>query len=408
MKIPITKPYFSKEAFRLIKKPLETGWLVQGPYVKKLEEKFANYIGATHAIAMNSCTSTQMVASRCIGLKPGDEVLVPAFTWISTANSAEFLGAKAVFVDIDLRTYHIDVDKIEEKITKKTRAIYPVSLFGLPCNLPKIMELARRYNLKVIEDSACSLGGWIKSRHCGTFGDIGCFSFHPRKSITTGEGGMLVTDNNEYAKIARNLRDHGANRSDLDRHIGKQGFLLPEYDKLGYNFRMTDIQGTIGVAQMNILDKVLRRRREKALYYSKLLKKIDFLTPPFVPESYRTGWQSYVCLFEKDRIDEVKRENNVSKQEKMIEALSKKRNAVMYKLEKRGISTRQGTHCVTIQKYYSQKYRIKPTDFLNAYLADRASFTLPLYVTMTKKEQEQVIKNLLRIYKKLTGEKCAQ
>jgi len=265
------------------------------------------------------------------------------------------------------------------------------------------MEIARRYNLKVVEDSACSLGGWIDSKHCGTFGDIGCFSFHPRKSITTGEGGMLVTDDDEYAKIARNLRDHGANRSDLDRHISKQGFLLPDYDKLGYNFRMTDIQGAIGVAQMNILDKVLQKRREKALYYNKLLKKIDFLTPPFIPDGYRTGWQSYVCLFEKDKIDEIKKEKNVSKQEEIIEALSKRRNRVMFELERIGISTRQGTHCVTIQKYYSKKYQIKPADFLNAYLADRASFTLPLYATMTKKEQEQVIKNLLRVYKKLTG-----
>lgn len=404
MKIPITKPYFSKETVELIKKPLETGWLVQGPYVKELEEKFANYVGAKHAIAMNSCTSVQMVASRCIGLKPGDEVLVPAFTWISTANSAEFLGAKAVFVDINLKTYDIDVNEIVEKITKKTKAIYPVNLFGLPCNLPKIIEIAKKNNLKIVEDSACSLGGWIGLKHCGSFGDIGCFSFHPRKSITTGEGGMLVTDNDEYAKIARSLRDHGANRSDLDRHIGEQGFLLPDYDRLGYNFRMTDIQGAIGVAQINILDEILKKRREKALYYNEILKNVDFLTPPFIPEGYRTGWQSYVCLFEKDRINEIKKEKDISKQEKMTEALGKRRNAVMFKLEIIGISTRQGTHCVAIQKYYAKKYRIKPIDFLNAYIADRATFTLPLYVTMTKKEQECVIENLMRIYKR----KCAE
>ena len=178
MNLPITKPYFDQDDFDIITKPLETGWVVQGPYVKEFENNIRKFVGSKYAIALNSCTSAQFVLSKIIGLEATDEVIVPAFTWISTANSVEYLGAKVVFCDIDIETFNIDINKIEDLITDKTKAIYPVNLFGLSVEMDKVIDIAKKYNLKVIEDSACGLGGFYKNKHCGTFGDAGVFSFH--------------------------------------------------------------------------------------------------------------------------------------------------------------------------------------------------------------------------------------
>lgn len=397
-RIPITKPVFDDRDFESIVKPLKSGWVVQGPFVKAFEEKFASFTGAKYAVATSSCTTAQLISSMCIGLKPDDEVIVPSFTWISTPNSVEFLGGRPVFVDIDLRTFNIDCEKIEEKITSKTKALYPVNLFGLTSGYDRILDIATRYHLTVIEDCACSLGSYYKPEnnhlpvHAGNFGVIGNFSLHPRKSITTGEGGMLITGDEGIAGLARSLRDHGASRSDLERHTSKKGFLLPEYVHLGYNFRMTDIQGAIGCTQMDKLSWILENRGAKAKRYDTLLDEVPFLGKPFVPENMIHSYQSYVCLYKPDKIKEiVESKKNTIEQ---IEALSDERNKLMYSLEEIGVSTRQGTHCVTIQKYYAQKYQLEPEDYLNGYIADRCSLTLPLYATMTDEDQDYVIEKI--------------
>jgi dTDP-4-amino-4,6-dideoxygalactose transaminase len=334
----------------------------------------------------------------CIGLEENDEVIVPSFTWISTANSVEFLGARPVFVDIDLNTFNIDCNKIEEKITSKTKALYPVNLFGLTSDYDGVIDIATRNHLAIIEDCACSLGSYYQSKknqlsvHAGNFGIIGNFSLHPRKSITTGEGGMLITCDDKIAKLARSLRDHGASRSDLERHTSKKGFLLPEYEQLGYNFRMTDIQGAMGCAQMEKLPWILANRGAKAERYDTLIDQIPILGKPFVPKNMIHSYQSYVCLYKPDIIKElVKSKKNIIKQ---IERLSDERNKLMHSLEEIGISTRQGTHCVTIQKYYAQKYHFSAEDYLNGYIADRCSLTLPLYATMTDEDQDYVIEKI--------------
>jgi dTDP-4-amino-4,6-dideoxygalactose transaminase len=379
-RIPITKPFFGEEELRAVQLPLESGWVVQGPHVEAFETKFARYTGATHAVATSSCTTALQIAVAALGLEPGDEVIVPALTWVSTANVVEAVGAKPVFCDVDLATFNIGVPAIEPLITERTVGLLPVHLFGLPAAIEAVVASARAHGLWVIEDCACSLGGWYRGRHTGTFGEMGCFSFHPRKSITTGEGGMILTEREDLATLARSLRDHGASRSDLQRHSEEGGFLLSEYEHLGFNYRMTDIQGALGSAQMDRAEALLAARQARAARYDELLAGLDWLATPIVPDECVHGYQAYVCLFrpEEPTLDNVQR-------------LHEHRNALMAELEQQGIATRQGTHSPVLTGLYAQRYRLDPADFPNSVIADRLSLALPLYPQMTDAEQDAVV-----------------
>lgn len=387
MKIPITKPFFGAEELRAVQLPLESGWVVQGPYVKQFEEMFSAFSGASYSAATSSCTTALHIAVAALDLKPGDEVIVPAFTWVATANVVEYMGAKPIFCDIDLDTFNINIEQIEDLITPRTVGIIPVHLFGLCAEMKPILEIARRHRLWVVEDAACALGSWYEGRHAGTFGEMGCFSFHPRKSITTGEGGMITTQQEKFDTLARCLRDHGASRSDLTRHTEKAAFLLSEYAHLGYNFRLTDIQGALGCVQMQRAELILSQRSARARIYDELLGDVTWLEPPLVPEGYVHGYQAYVCLF---RPEQPTLAN--------VERLHEHRNEMMSRLEERGIATRQGTHAAVVQTYYAQKYDLRREKFPNAYLADRLSLTLPLYVQMTDDDQQQVVESLREVF----------
>lgn len=383
MKIPITKPFFGPEELRGVQQPLESGWVVQGPKVAEFERLFAEYAKVSYTLATTSCTTALHLALVALGVGPGDEVILPAFTFVATANVIEHQRARPVFADIDLRTFNIDVSQIESKITECTKVIMPVSLFGLSADMEPIIELARRYNLHVVEDAACGVGAWYHGHHSGTLADIGCVSFHPRKAITTGEGGMVLTNNEELAEKIRSLRDHGATKSDLQRHGSKRGFLMPEYNMAGYNYRMTDLQGALGVAQMGRLRYILERRIALARRYDQALEGLEWLETPYTPKGYVHSYQSYVCLF---RPDEPTLDN--------VEELHEQRNALMERLEGKGIATRQGTQAVHVLGYYRRKYGLRPSDFPNAYLADRLSLALPLYPQMTEEEQKCVVEKL--------------
>lgn len=393
-KIPITRPVFDESDRKALVGPLETGWVVQGPNVAAFEKRFGEFCGARFAAATTSCTTALHLALVALDIGPKDAVLVPSFTYVASANSVEYTGAKPILCDIDLDTFNMDVKQAAKalKENKKIRAIMPVHLFGLSADMDPLLDLAARHKLRVVEDAACALGTKYHGRHIGAFGDAGCFSFHPRKAITTGEGGMITTDNEELAKRVRSLRDHGATTSDLERHQKEGGSLLPEFNVMGFNYRMTDFQGALGVSQMAKAQKILDGRKSVAGRYDKLLADIPWLITPKVPKGYGHSYQSYVC-----RINERRFKNDIG-------AANRFRNRLMKDLETNGISVRQGTHAVHTLGFYRKKYGLKDGNFPNAFAADRLSITLPLYAGMTDDEQGFVVEKLRSIAQQVTKE----
>ncbi len=380
LKVPIARTKLTQKEFDIITKPLKSGWVVQGPYVKNFENSFSKFTEAEYSVAVTSCTTALQLSLSALGFGVGDEAIIPAFTWISTANVIEHLGGKVVFCDINLNTFNINVDEIEELITPRTKVIIPVHLFGLSSEMDKINKIAKKHRLHVVEDAACGFGAKYKNQHVGTFGDMGCFSFHPRKAITTGEGGMIITSNNDSVKLLRSMRDHGAKVSDFERHSGTKPYSLPEFPYAGYNFRMTDIQASIGSSQMDRADEILSERYELAQRYSDLLGKLDFFQLPYEGPDYKHGFQSYACLFDLNSIS--------------VESISKvntKRNMFMERLDSLGIATRPATHAVHMLEYYREKYKISPEDYPNSFIANEASISFPLFNGMTQDEFSYVI-----------------
>ena len=380
MKVPIARTSLTEYEINSILEPLNSGWLVQGPKVKNFEDKWSDFTKSNHSIAVTSCTSALHLSLAAANFGPGDEAIVPAFTWISTANVVEHLGGKVIFCDVSTDTFNIDVSLIESKITEKTKAILPVHLFGLASDMNPIMELAKKYNLTVVEDAACGFGSKYKGDHVGTIGDTGCFSFHPRKAITTGEGGMVTTNNLELDKKIRRLRDHGAEMSDLQRHLGQRPYLLADHPDAGFNQRMTDIQAAIGSAQMDRAEDIVKERQRLAKIYDEEFSELDWLQTPSVKDGYEHSYQSYPCLF---KPNEVKK--------KMIESVNNSRNEWMDDLFKDGISTRPATHAVHMLSFYKNKYNLSKTDFMNSYILNDCSISLPLFHGLTESEQGHVI-----------------
>lgn len=384
--VPIARTDLTEEEIVSVLEPLRSGWLVQGPKVAEFQDKWSAFTGAKQSIAVTSCTTALHLSLAALGFGPGDEAIVPAFTWISTANVVEHLGGRVVFCDIDLNTFNINVDQIAEKITPATKAILPVHLFGLAADMDPILALAKKYNLWVVEDAACGFGSLYHGKHVGTLGDTGCFSFHPRKAITTGEGGMVTTSNEQLAEKIQRLRDHGASISDLQRHLGPKPYLLADHPDAGYNQRMTDIQGAIGSKQMDRADDIVAERRQLAAVYDEAFANLDWLQTPLEPEEYRHGYQSYPCLFHPQKVAEGD-----------ISVVHEARNVWMEDLQQAGISTRPATHAVHMLSFYAEKYGLKPTDFPNAYAANNCSISLPLFHGMTIDEQQHVIKKVIKL-----------
>ena len=380
MNIPIAKTNLLDTEINAVLNPLKSGWLVQGPKVKEFEEKWSSFTSTDYSTAVTSCTSALHLSLAALGFGPGDEAIVPAFTWISTANVVEHLGGKVVFCDIDLETFNIDVSKIESKITAKTKAILPVHLFGLSADIDPILDLAKRYNLWVVEDAACGFGAKYKGQHVGAFGNTGCFSFHPRKSITTGEGGMITTNDHLLTEKIKKLRDHGAAITDLQRHHGSRPYLLADHPVAGYNQRMTDIQAALGSAQMDRANDIVSERTKLALGYDEAFADLNWLRTPFKHSDYDHGYQSYPCLFMPEKINP-----------QAIKKINEARNKWMDDLQKSGISTRPATHAVHMLSFYKEKYDLMPEDFPNAYAADQCSISLPLFHGMEPEEQGRVI-----------------
>jgi len=374
LNVPITRPLFGPEEAAAIALPLETGWIVQGPQVAEFERLFCELSGSPHSLATTSCTTALHLALAVLGVGAGDEVVVPAFTYVASANVVEQSGARTVFCDIDPATYNVDPESLERAVTPRTKAIMPVHLFGLVADMPAVGEIASRHGLAVVEDAACAVGSTLNGQHAGTFGEFGAFSFHARKPITTGEGGMLTVRDDDDAARATALRSHGGLVSDLERH-NKGAFALPDHDEVGFNYRMTDFQGALGVVQMGRLQTVLDARRRLAERYTEALGELVGLATPTVPPGAVHTYQSYVVRIDPDEA-----------------ALT--RDAIALEMQARGIATRQGTHAVHLLGYYRRTYSIQPEDFPNAFDADATSLSLPLFPSMSEEEHDYVIDNL--------------
>tara|TARA_Y100000022_G_scaffold120606_1_gene104294 strand:- start:4299 stop:5489 length:1191 start_codon:yes stop_codon:yes gene_type:complete len=387
LNVPISRTNLKDIEIQSVLEPLKSGWLVQGPKVRDFENKWSKFTGSQESIAVTSCTSAMLISLAALGIKPGDEIIVPAFTWVSTANVVENLGAKVVFCDIDLESFNIDIKKLTNLINNRTKCIIPVHLFGLSAQMTEILSIAKEFNLFVIEDAACGFGSRLNGQHVGTFGNTGCFSFHPRKAITTGEGGMITTNDKKLAEKIRQYRDHGAVISDLQRHKGPKPYILADHKVAGYNQRMTDIQGILGSMQMNRSKEILDERKAIANIYFKELKNLNELKLPDFDKNFTHGFQSFVCLFKPKKI-------NLED----IKSVNKDRNNFMDYLNSNGIATRPGTHAVHMLEFYKRKYNIKPHNFINSYIANDCSISFPIYNGMTFEEQTHVIDHIKKFF----------
>jgi len=368
--LPITRPYFDDDEIELLKECLMSGWVTQGPMTERFEGLFREEHLCEYAVSVSSCTAALHIALMALGIHAGDEVIVPAFTWITSASCVEYVGADVRFVDVEKATMNMDPAKIEEAITDKTKAIIVVHLFGCPAKMDEIMEIARKHNLYVVEDCACAIGTTYKGKKVGTIGDIGCFSFHPRKAITTGEGGMCSTNREEFYQKMLQYKNHGANpvRKGID---AGQPYYMGIYDELGYNLRLSDIQAAVGVAQFGKLHMLLDERKKCANYYTEKLKENDRFILPSVPQEYGHTYQSYVILVKSgDR--EV-------------------RNQIMLEMQKQGIQSRPGTIAITRTEFNKKKYGLLEGNYPIAEFCEDASLTLPIYPFMTREEQNKVI-----------------
>lgn len=368
--IPISLPVTGEEEWQATREPLINGWLTSGPKVREFEQLFAERHNVKHALAVTSATTALHLALVALEVGPGDEVIVPAFTWVSTANVVLYCGANVVFADVDPVTFNIDPEDLKKRITSKTKAIIPVHLFGLCANMDAIKAIAG--DIPLVEDGACAAGAAYKGTPAGALGTIGCFSFHPRKSVTTGEGGMITTNDDRIADILGMLRNHGASISEEQRHHGPRPYILPDFNILGYNYRMTDLQGAVGVVQIKKLDQFIDERAHWAAWYSEQLAEIPWLRTPQVGADYKHGWQSFVTF-----VDESKAPCS--------------RNEIMEKLQEQGISTRPGTHAVHMLTYYAEKYSIKPGDYPGAQAANDYSMSIPLHNRMVAEDYHYVV-----------------
>jgi dTDP-4-amino-4,6-dideoxygalactose transaminase len=380
-RIPLAQPWFDSDEESTALSVLRSGWIAQGPRVAEFENAFAAAVGADRSVAVASGTAALHVAALALGLGRGDEVLVPAFSWISTANTAEYAGAKAVFCDIDLETFNIKPSEVAHRITDRTRAIVVVHQFGLCAAIREISAIAQSHDIQIIEDSACALGTFDGTQHVGNRGAIGCFSLHPRKSITSGEGGVLISSSDELVRTFRRVRDIGADREAQSPDDAARG-LMPDFHELGFNYRMTDLQGAIATAQMKKLDRILESRRTQAAWYSNRIENSslsEWLIPPARNRDQNHSYQAYVCLLR------TPDEGNPT-----LEAWYRRRNELMMLLGRAGIGTRPGTHAPHMLSYYRERYGLRAEDYPNAWRADWLSLALPLFPQLTESQQETV------------------
>ncbi|HOA37654.1 MAG TPA: DegT/DnrJ/EryC1/StrS family aminotransferase [Flavihumibacter sp.] len=366
--IPIAKPYLTADEAKAAHDTILTGWITQGPRVAEFEEKFATYTGARYAVAVSNCTTALHLAMIAAGVKEGDEVICPSMSYIATANSIKYVGATPVFAEIDPANYNMDINDTEKKITAKTKAILIVHQIGMPADIDAFQALADRHELVLIEDAACAAGSAYKGKKIGSHSSLVCFSFHPRKVISTGDGGMITTNNEAWYNRMKLLRQHGMSVNDRVRHESSK-LIFEDHIEIGYNYRMTDIQAAVGIQQLAKLDWIVAERRKIAARYLDAFKDIDCIQLPVEAAGYFSNYQSFSVL--------LKPNCPVS------------RNEIMQKLLDLGVASRRGimtTHRETAYK----------TAYANCHLpvseaAADNSIILPLYIPMKEEDINTVI-----------------
>ncbi len=374
--IPIARPLMGEPEAEAARRAILSGWTTQGPEVAAFEREFAQLVGAPHACAVSSCTTALHLALMVVGVRPGDEVIVPSHSFIATANAVRYCGAEPVFVDIEADGFNLDPALVEAAITERTRAILCVHQMGMPCDLASLLPIARRFRLALIEDAACAIGSELRiggewERIGKPHGDIACFSFHPRKLVSTGDGGMLTTRNAAYDARLRLLRQHAMSVPDTVRHASTR-IVHESYPIVGFNYRMTDIQAAVGRAQLERLPGMIARRRELADTYRRLLAGIDGLELPHEPSWARSNWQSF-CVRLPSVCDQLE---------------------VMQAMLDAGIATRRGIMCAHLEAAYGDM--VPRTPLPHSELAQARCILLPLFPQLTDAEQAEVADALRR------------
>ena len=366
--IPIAKPYLTVDEAQASYDTILSGWITQGPRVAEFEEKFATYTGAKYAVAVSNCTTGLHLAMIVSGIGPGDEVICPSMSYIATANSITYVGATPVFAEVNPETYNLDPIDTEKRITSATKAILLVHQIGMPADIDAFKKLADKYKLLLIEDAACAAGSAYKGNKIGFHSDLVCFSFHPRKVISTGDGGMITTNNEAYYQRMKLLRQHGMSVNDRVRHESTK-VIFEDHVEIGYNYRMTDIQAAVGIKQLEKLDWIVEERRKIALKYDKEFANIDCIRLPIEEDGYFSNYQSYSIY--------LKENAPIS------------RNDLMQKMLDAGVATRRGvmtTHRETAYKHLNLSLPFSEN-------ATDQSIIIPLYVPMSDGQIEEVIKS---------------
>jgi len=367
--IPFSRPCFGIEEEEAAARVIRSRWVAGGPHLVEFEASFARVCGVGNAVGVSSWTTGTFLLMKALGIGEGDEVIVPSLTFIASVNAIVHAGATPVFADIDQQTFNIDPDDAERKLTSRTRAVLPVDQIGLPCEIDRFQELAARKNLTLILDAACSFGSRFRGAPAGSHAPVSVFSLHARKVVTTGEGGMIVSNNDELCARLRRLRHQGMSLSDFQRH-GSSPTTFESYPEIGYNFRMTDIQAAIGIAQLGRLEKMLTRRRAIAQRYLEGLQNQPDVAAPFVPQHVAPNWQSFQVM--------------------VRDGKASTRNALMEHFHRHQIATRRGVMASHLEEPYRHfGARLPHTEKVAA-----ASLQLPIFPDMTDAEVERVLEKL--------------
>jgi len=369
LNVPFARPYLTGEEGAAVANVIASGWVSQGPRVREFEQAFARRVGAADAVATTNCTSALHLALHASGIRPGDEVIVPSLSFIATANAVWHCGGVPIFADIDPRTYNLDPAAAERAITPRTRAIMPVHQVGLPAEMDPFLELSDRYGITIVEDAACAIGASYKGRPIGSLGPLACFSLHPRKVITTGEGGMIAVHDLELAERLRRLRAHAMDVSDLAR-ANADDVVIETYPERGFNARMTDMQAALGLCQLGRLDDILAKRRRLADRYTTALGGVAGIEPPYDPLHAARTWQSY-CV-------------------RVTSEAAVGRTELMRRLLADGISTRRGVMAIHEEKAYAGA----SGELVHTEAAARDVLMLPLFPDLTDEQQDYVVERL--------------